>query len=454
MAASWVEPAPPLSASRGSRVGALELLFLFVALLLYVVGGPLAYFGVIPFRMVHVVPPVLLAALVFRVPIALPTKILAVLGVQIIVSGLINSSTLSETLGFMRYVATPLAMWYLADAFSRTRAYPVGMKWLLRIGLLQAPVVIVQRMMFSQLDAMSAVSVAEVDIGSGTFYFENDPSMTFFLLCLALLLTFDERVRYLVTRPNLYIAIFLATIFMSNSLMSLVAAAIAFALAGSAYAIKRGVNLVPFLGGGLIVGLSLATMVTFSRNDAIPERVDFLVKAVEAIAYNDPGYDEAFYRGEYSRVAAIAHYRAASFNWMGDGPSRYFNPYQREFVVGNTGMIFTFYSEVGAVGFGLAVLFFVSVAKNPGANPLLALSIIVASVLLTLTTSVMSDASMMLTLSLACLTGRIPGSRSAKRGQLRVSNQEYEAPRRRPRSEGSDRFETSKKLFGPNGVSI
>ena len=68
--------------------------------------------------------------------------------------------------------------------------------------------------------------------------------------------------------------------------------------------------------------------------------------------------EEAFLSGSYGRGAAIAYYLNQDIKWFGDGPSKYFNVFSNIRMRGNTGHIFTFYSEVGLFGWLLSVLIF------------------------------------------------------------------------------------------------
>ena len=76
---------------------------------------------------------------------------------------------------------------------------------------------------------------------------------------------------------------------------------------------------------------------------------------------------ETFEKGNYGRGAAFAYYLSQEIKWFGDGPSKYYDPVTRGYVLGNTGHIFTFYAEVGFLGLVLSYLIFgfMQRAKRP-----------------------------------------------------------------------------------------
>jgi hypothetical protein len=57
-----------------------------------------------------------------------------------------------------------------------------------------------------------------------------------------------------------------------------------------------------------------------------------------------------FQSGGYGRGAAFAYYLNQDLKWFGDGPSKYYDPVTKGYVLGNTGHILTFYAEVGLLG--------------------------------------------------------------------------------------------------------
>jgi hypothetical protein len=109
---------------------------------------------------------------------------------------------------------------------------------------------------------------------------------------------------------------------------------------------------------------------------------------------------DAFLSGNYARGAAVAYYINRGLSWFGDGPSKYYNVFTRRRIVGNTGHIFTFYSEVGLVGWLSSVLIFFLIAF-PVRRGVLKISWVgaisfLSIQLLSFTTEVMNDISIVL----------------------------------------------------------
>jgi hypothetical protein len=70
--------------------------------------------------------------------------------------------------------------------------------------------------------------------------------------------------------------------------------------------------------------------------------------------------EEIYLKGSNARGAAIYYYLNQPIKWLGDGPGSTYNTITRDRSIGGWGHIFTFYAEVGLIGWILSVaLFFV-----------------------------------------------------------------------------------------------
>jgi hypothetical protein len=107
--------------------------------------------------------------------------------------------------------------------------------------------------------------------------------------------------------------------------------------------------------------------------------------------------ESVFLQGGYSRGAAILFYLSQPLKLIGDGPSRYYDPSTREYSLGNTGQIFTRYSEIGLVGLITSFWILYKIGKSVSfASTSMRIGTFLVICALTLTSSVMSDASIML----------------------------------------------------------
>ena len=121
---------------------------------------------------------------------------------------------------------------------------------------------------------------------------------------------------------------------------------------------------------------------------------------------------ESFLSGNYGRGAAVAYYFNQPIKWFGDGPSRYYNVFSNTKTLGNTGHLFTFYSEVGLFALITSFLIFLLIAF-PGKGwrnrfSWIGILSFLAILLLSFTTEVMNDISIILIFAIIAKTYLIP----------------------------------------------
>jgi hypothetical protein len=119
-----------------------------------------------------------------------------------------------------------------------------------------------------------------------------------------------------------------------------------------------------------------------------------------------------FLAGRYGRGAAVAYYLNREILWLGDGPSRYYDPLSRVRLLGNWGHAFGFYSEVGVFGWLFSVLFFLLIAF-PGQDGKFRLRwvpvlLFLAIQALSFTTQIMNDISIVLAYCIFAKTYLVP----------------------------------------------
>ncbi|GAH40057.1 unnamed protein product, partial [marine sediment metagenome] len=148
------------------------------------------------------------------------TKLFILFGFLIILSGIINESSLKQILMFFRFIVTPYAMFYLANKFIDHKNIIKILKLSIVIAMIQLPVVIIQKLFYHRLIQYSAVNIAPVDFCFGTFYVSCDPSMSFFLIGIILFLLFDNRNNFFIKKKTFIIIWLTITIFLSNSMIA------------------------------------------------------------------------------------------------------------------------------------------------------------------------------------------------------------------------------------------
>lgn len=137
----------------------------------------------------------------------------------------------------------------------------------------------------------------------------------------------------------------------------------------------------------LVLSLGFYDFLAWKLSDAVQQ---MSVESIQSAAGNN------FEEGKYERTAAIYYYLTQPMKVLGDGPSVYFNALSREFTLGNTSQIFTFYAETGIVGLAIGYLIFFVMSKQYGASGKMAWGCFLIISTLTITSFVLSDTSLML----------------------------------------------------------
>lgn len=157
----------------------------------------------------------------------------------------------------------------------------------------------------------------------------------------------------------------------------------------------------------IAAGLILGAMAALNISGAITEKPTTFVDRLFVQAQS-PEAVESYLAGDYARFAAIIYFIKSDILWLGDGPSAYFDVFTRERSRGNTGHIFTFYSEVGLLGWLLSVGIFFLIAF-PGRKWRLKISwtqalMFISINILAFTSEVMNDIAVML---MYCIMARV-----------------------------------------------
>ena len=305
--------------------------------------------------------------------------------VEILFSGLINNTGITKSLVFSRFLIVSYATYLIAYNYFNFPNKKDIFKICLIVGLIQMPVVILQKTFYNQIMSFSRVEISYLDISAGTFFVKDDPAMSIFLLGIILILLFNKTIS--VKYRALIIGILLITIFLAGSkilqLSSIIILGVYFL---REFSIKKMFYV-------FIIGLF--GLYALSGTSLFKERKEQITKAYIQATFQESGNLEAFKSGRYSRNAAVLYYLNQPIKWFGDGPGKYFNVATRERAVGNTGHLFMIYSEVGLIGLILSYLILYQMSRICK-NKLIANLYFFIVVMLSITSNVLNDASIVL----------------------------------------------------------
>ncbi len=124
------------------------------------------------------------------------TKLLVAFASLVVLSGLINGSSLVQIFMFMRYVVIPYLIYYLARTYLTPERIRKVLGLAVVLAMLQLPIVVIQRLFAEQLLSLnqSNIAIIPVDFVYGTFYIKSDSVLSFFILCLlAFILFYNEQ---------------------------------------------------------------------------------------------------------------------------------------------------------------------------------------------------------------------------------------------------------------------
>lgn len=326
--------------------------FYFVFFFVFVFGGQLALVGIVPPRQFFLAAPALMLVFVRGFSFDRITAYFLVFTFCIVLSALSAGASLAQFLMFLRFVVTPFSMYYLVKCFLRPSRGRRLLSICFAIAYIQAPLVILQRLFADEIADWSAFKLYAVDAGFGTF-FVSDPPLCFFLFGLIIFLLFtDEGRRY--THQRYGQAIYLSlTVLLTNAK---IAHFMLVALWG--YYVVRHLSFSRWIVVGVLVGGLLYIVASFGLYETVFANIE---SGIEELSAAD---ETAFLEAKYSRAGAIVYYASQPLKLLGDGPSAYFDPSTNEYVLGNMGGFFTFYSEIGSIGLLAGLLVMYKIARH------------------------------------------------------------------------------------------
>jgi hypothetical protein len=390
---------PSKVAKRPILINPKKIIFNLLFGLLFLFSGLITMVDVIPYRMAFASLLVLPLLPIYRFKITRVVLVYGVLTLSIVLSGIINGSSVLETVLFMRVIIFSILMYAIAEMYIRPKNLRRILRICVGIAVIQLPVILIQQRIYDILPERFIRSVSLLDFDFGTFNYKADAPMTFFVaLIIAFLLFRDQRNQVIRRKWPVVIWLTLTILVANAEIMKIVVALI------------WAIFIIRYFSIKMLIYASLALLALFLILTASGLLDETWADLSHSIAVNSPFNDnkrEAFLAGDYGRGAAVGYYLTTDILFFGDGPSKYYDVLTSTYLRGNMGHAFTFYSEVGLIGWLLSMLIFYLIAfqkgswrRNPRTGrvqmPWFSLIIFVVLNVLSFTTQVMNDVSVML----------------------------------------------------------
>ncbi|MCP4361147.1 MAG: hypothetical protein GY796_24325 [Chloroflexi bacterium] len=382
-------------------------LFLFV----FVFSGIITMLDVIPYRMGLVTFLIFPLFLIYGLKIDSVFVLYVLLALVIVISAIYNNTPVFQLLLFMRTLIFSYLIYYLVKVYVNKDNITTIIRLAVLVGLIQLPIIIFQFFTYDWLPARitNGMNLSSVDYDFGTFNFKGDYSLTFFLILLIVFLLFDKKRNYIIPH-RLFVLVWLTiTVLIANAD---IAKGILLTVWGIYFVthLNRKIGMYLLILLALVLGVLLASGLWYKIGADVTRKVD---KETQSIL-NGNGV-EVYLSGGYARGAAIYYFLNNKLLIVGDGPSKYVDPINKVFLRGNVGHIFTFYSEVGILGWLLSMMIFFQIAFKFTRRKLrlnrVTLIMLFSIFLLSFTSQVMNDVSIVMIYSLVAVTYLIPARR-------------------------------------------
>jgi hypothetical protein len=317
------------------------------------------------------------------------------LTIAVLISAILNNSPIGDVIEFSRILIFSYLMYRLVDIYIRPHNIVRIIRTCVWIGCIQMPFILLERATYDLMPGAVQRRIHRIDFDFGTFNFAGDASMCYFLILIIIFLLFDSQRNHIIQRRYLILAWLSATVLVTNSEMSKVILIFVWGVYLLRYLNrKRTIALLFVLAVTLGVLWATGYLATIYKNLQVTA-----FHTVEQIEQPERSI-QLYLRGGYGRGGAIRYYLSRPILWFGDGPSRYSDPIARVRLRGNVGHIFTFYSEVGFVGWMLSTAVFALIAFDPRRgrirNSLIPLMMFITVQMLSFTNAIMNNISVML----------------------------------------------------------
>jgi len=382
-----------------NRLSAPGFSFFLIFTILYIFSGSFIYFTGLPYRPIYVIFLILPLILVYEINLARYLIYLLLFLVITLISLVINNSSITGFIQYLRFLVVPFLMVFLVDTYFRPYKINKILKWLVFVALIQIPVVVIQKIFYNTLIPLGKGTISEPDFYFGTFPWSGDPSMTFFLNCLIIYFLFNERHCFSNKRRFLLSILLSIPIILSGSdVMRL----INFFLWASFFTFKFKKIVT------LTILISLIFFTPFiSKHIQMPAALSkvMLLKDVNEIP-KGRGTLEEFKSGKYAREAGFYYFFIHKpISLFGDGPGEYVAGFSKKMKLGISGHLLLFYAEIGLLGLFASYMTLYKInfrhKKTTFFNSNKCLKYLFISLLfLSLTSNILNDTSVMFTVAI------------------------------------------------------
>ena len=412
----------PRTVSKPLNINPKKIVFYIIFFLAYCFSGILTMLDIFPYRMglisLFVIPLIPLYGLkIDRVVI-----FYLLLTSVIFLSTWYNNIPLISLGFFLRIVLFSFLIYYLVQCYINSKNITTIIRISVIIGLIQLPVLIFQLNTYHWLPETitKGLNLVPLDYTFGTFNFKGDYSMTFFLIVLIIFLLFDKKRNYIIPYRFFVILWFTGTVFLAESDIAKAILLLVWGFYFISHLNRR-------IGAYLSIILILAMLIILATGSSVEfgNLTHKLTVEIQRV-FNGEGLD-IYLSGGYARGAALYYFFTNDLLLIGDGPSRYIDPITRIPLRGNFGHLFTFYAEVGLLGWLFSMLIFIQIAFQYQ-NGKIRLSWInfltfVTLSILSFTSQVMNDISIVLIYCLISKTYLIPSiSLSTSKQQMVITS--------------------------------
>lgn len=311
-----------------------------------------------------------------------------ILAIEFAISAALNNIELVALAQYLRLIYIPMAIKFLVDRSASDINSDKFKSGLLAIGVIQLPIVLMQKTFYESLSQYSVESITGSDYDFGTFGLSSDFAMSFYLVGLVFLLLNTTSFRY---KPStkIFLSCWLTlTILVANSSIS--------------YFIIIVIWLVYFrnffkYGREIFISATIALIALgyFIHSDNFLNRLPYVLEQIDFSNADDQM--ALFSAGGYSKIGGVAYFLNEPFKLFGDGPLAYYNPVTRQYVLGVTGHLLSFYAEVGFLGLILSYMLCFFILLKPIKSTPLIIIWVACLFILSLSVNILADVSVMLT---------------------------------------------------------
>ena len=314
----------------------------------------------------------------------------------ILLSGILNKSSLTNVLLFMRVLLFSYLIYFLVTITLTPSFMKKVINAAVWIAMIQLPIMLLQWQLYDHLPLRLRGTARIVDFGSGTFTYKTDYAMIFFLTLIIIFLLFEDRRNQFVKNRFIKALWLSGTVMIANSQIM----KIALLLIWFIYVIKdlnaKKLLIVSF--GVVVVG---GAMFLMASKGLITEEITTFVTNL-----SNTGSVDTYLSGGYSRTAALRYLVTDGFSWLGAGASAFSDPLTKTLYRGNTGHSFTFFSEIGFFGWlaSMLILFVIAFPVRKGKIILgwSQILIFISIFILSFTSNVMNDIGVFFMFCIMC----------------------------------------------------